>query len=105
MLKIKDNVDLKELEKFGFFIDKSNRYIIEKEIIIPCYCYSCECGNTNHSKQETIKTFMIDLDCEIKFITRMSYSGDGSYWRNQFTNEDYDLLYNLIKADLVEKSD
>ena len=33
MLKIKDNVDLKELEKFGF-VKRKNKYVIFKKLVI-----------------------------------------------------------------------
>ncbi len=103
MLKIKDNVDLKELEKFGFELDKYNKYVKSKKIIIPCYCYSCENGNTNHSKEELINGFYVENVEKNRMIYKVGYGGKHSYWRNEFTSEDYNTLYDLIKADLVEK--
>jgi hypothetical protein len=67
MLKIKDNVDLKELEKFGFRYDKDCLY-----------------------KQ---------LDYGHIFIN--NYRNVCIY--NEKSNFQLDTLYDLIKADLVEK--
>ncbi len=75
MLKIKDNVDLKKLEKFGF--------------------------------RETDKTFLKEQDLyeeataihkDTKAIYLTYYDG-----RDYYSNTD--TLYDLIKADLVEKID
>ena len=41
MLKIKDNIDLKELEKFGFEFERGTTYI--KEIDDINYIYVSEC--------------------------------------------------------------
>ena len=78
MLKIKDNVDLKELEKFGF------NYNIEDDSydnVISCY-EILEIDN----KTKQIKLFIND-----------------EYWMCHTENNTFDLLYDLIKADLVEK--
>ncbi len=81
MLKIKDNVDLRELEKFGFkygakdkFLYKTTRYGTEHKIyidLLPC-----------HSNGHEIK-----IDCP-------SYS---------IPKKITDKLYDLITAGLVEK--
>lgn len=80
MLKIKDNVDLKELEKFGFKKIYSN-YILEcesigmvTEIII------------NGSKQN-----------------RYNNSGEIFFSKWEINDPALEVLYDLIKADLVEK--
>jgi hypothetical protein len=72
MLKIKDNVDLKELEKFGFHV----KYTIFKKI--------------KNLYNEVDAHIYIDAHRNIGVET----SGDC---------EDLDTLYELIKADLVEK--
>ena len=73
MLKIKDNVDLKELEKFGFEkID--NGYI-----------------NTYLNNKANYGLNGIQIDTE----TRELYA--------ELMFEQVELFYNLIKADLVEK--
>lgn len=77
MLKIKDEVDLKELEKFGFrivFVGKRSKYQFCKDI-----------GNTQ------IYNIKIDENRVIHF--------------NQLSvhNEMPDIIYDLIQAGLVEK--
>ena len=79
MLKIKDNVDLKELEKFGF---------------------------EYHGIYDGIYHFAYhnDLDIEIIEDDREIYSNKNIDDENDLIFNKYsDLLYDLIKADLVEK--
>lgn len=79
MLKIKDNVDLKELEKFGFKYDELNKgYKIQ----------------SNHFKDFGNAEMFIYENHNLLF-------NQSAY----FTNEHFliDTLYDLIKADLVEK--
>lgn len=82
MLKIKDNVDLKELEKFGF-----------EEV--PCGDY--------------VKKFQDTMSGAINirvFYDRMVYPiSDLDIYNRGNENEIkmYDLLYDLIQAGLVEK--
>lgn len=74
MLKIKDNVDLKELEKFGF---KFNKTFGEYQMFSP-------------SRYEKI------VIVDDKHILIEDFSG--------FSMVEYlDILFDLIKADLVEK--
>ena len=91
MLKIKDNVDLKELEKFGFKYDdefgvgiyaKSEWY--EEEVNDPVY------GKTKQSFCKGISLFEDDRE-----IIDSIYSTQ--------TKMDYDTLFDLIQAGLVEK--
>ena len=90
MLKIKDNVDLKELEKFGFEYNnefgvgmyiKSKWY--EKETNDPVY------DKSKQSFSDRISLFEKDR----KFIDNY----------NSQTKMDYDTLFDLIQAGLVEK--
>ena len=90
MLKIKDNVDLKELEKFGFKYDdefdvgmyvKSRWY--EEEVNDPVY------GKSKQSFEDRIALFDEDR------ILIDSYSLQ--------VRMDYDTLFDLIQAGLVEK--
>ena len=76
MLKIKDNVDLKELEKYGF-----SYYDCKTS----CY-YGC-CGKWT----DKIDYFVNNA----RFIS--------VYVKDKKTTFDLDTLYDLIKADLVEK--
>ena len=74
MLKIKDNVDLKELEKFGFKKDEHGYYTEDTYISI-----NPKDGWTSNKEI-----------CEKSFESTPTYA---------------DTLYDLIKADLVEKVD
>ncbi len=97
MLKIKDNVDLKELEKFGF----KPRYDEDTGKLVEMYRIS---GNR---KGTTLKY-------------KDNFNGERGYrdfwhvynWNRRICNhgyslnlsiDDYEILYDLIKADLVEK--
>lgn len=73
MLKIKDNVDLKELEKFGFWEWENTWGVYTKKDIIPTI--------------EDADLFLYEYDRIIMFSE----------------DSDLDVLYDLIKADLVEK--
>jgi hypothetical protein len=82
MLKIKDNVDLKELEKYGFKFHEE---------------YYDENGN--------LKYYFAGQNLYI-------FEKENGEFDRSFDNTDYgfsmydiDLLYDLIKADLVEKVD
>ena len=79
MLKIKDNVDLKELEKFGFENDGYNYYYD----FIP---YNEDTSNGQYVLVD-IKTRKIYLD----------------YIDLDYFDKSVELLYDLIKADMVEK--
>lgn len=84
MLKIKDNVDLKELEKYDFCEFEEDTTIDGTKILYDKYCY---------------KDFFIYIT-EDRFI----YGEVCDYIRgNVLGNENLDTLYDLIKADLVEK--
>ena len=84
MLKIKDNVDLKELEKFGF--ETTN------------YLY----GNTIYDTPISLTEDNTNKPClRIRSYTREIETYDNV----NLNNPDIYLLYDLIKADLVEKVD
>lgn len=78
MLKIKDNVDLSILKKYGF---KKYTYYMEKKLEDENYLYISLKNDFFHKNREL--SFYLD---EYK----------------AFAN-DLDTLYDLIKADLVEK--
>ena len=73
MLKIKDNVDLKELEKFGFWQWENIWGIYTKKDIIPDI--------------ESMDIFLYEYDREIIFRE----------------DSNLNVLYDLIQAGLVEK--
>lgn len=81
MLKIKDNVDLKELEKYGFHKPKKGIYksyvLMTNEIVRGSHLSICDYDGNQRS---------------IKLIQEASDYKFG-----------LDALYDLIKADLVEK--
>ena len=81
MLKIKDNVDLKELEKYGFRLDEYGDY---SKII-----YTGRRG----------QYFELIINQKYREILGYSEGADGD---GEEDNID-DTLYDLIKADLVEK--
>ena len=80
MLKIKDSVDLKELEKFGFEYDEDNNY----------YFYY---GFTRPHSNSEIRLYVDKND-------RVITTGFDIYVAE---NKIHDKIYELIKADLVEK--
>lgn len=81
MLKIKDDVDLKELEKYGFNSFKNGYYK---------RWYASEYG---------ICSYEINSDTR-KIIFTIC---DNPAWNYFFKTEINDTLYDLIKADMVEK--
>lgn len=88
MLKIKKNVGLKELEKFGFVSPFSKNYLYIK----PFYHHTI-----NRRRIIIMPLFWIVIcdDREISFEGNMYY---GQY--EEFYN---DTLFDLLKADLIEK--
>ena len=84
MLKIKDNVDLKELEKYDFCEYEEDITIDEKPILYDKYCY---------------KDFYIYITKDRKI-----YGEQCDYIKGTvLSNENFDTLYDLIKDGLVEK--
>ena len=83
MLKIKDNVDLKKLQDFGFnYNDKFKEY----------WKIICE-GRRGQCFSITVK--------ENRYLWGFAEGADGSGEESYIDN----TLYDLIKADLVEKID
>lgn len=79
MLKIKDNVDLEELKKFGFGFDVS---LDDGKL----YWWNCDIfigDNKIICQDDGVNTFK---DTE-----------------HSFSDNEIDILYDLIKSDLVEK--
>ena len=86
MLKIKDNVDLKELEKFGFKLG--------------FYYYGYKYAEKHLVSDEN--TFLI-LFVDEKDRTFTLSNGKKGTWFEDGDIFDLDTFYDLIKADLVEK--
>jgi len=83
MLKIKDNIDLKELEKYE-----------ELECMIPeVYGFNMKYENTYTDKKCIYSTDREDLYCELDIME------DGEIRASCYL----DLIYDLIKDGLVEK--
>ena len=86
MLKIKDNVDLKELEKFGFNTKPVNSFDFEDQIVDDYCGYAVR----------------FNPEMTINWKTKKIYSFE---WFNYNSNQlsGIDIIYDLIKANLVEK--
>ena len=102
MLKIKDDVDLKELEKFGFEPEIINypQFDINNEIC----AYKKDCKNKSDAGRYK---YII----EVHYTSRKLYiSGDmlefipiDKYNFNDFALFDLDTIYDLFQAGLIEK--
>ena len=84
MLKIKDNVDLKELEKFGFEFEKGKYFIKSVRKPMPSECHiKKHLAYSIPSKTKKIKIHKNNICWEY--------------------DNALDIIHDLIKADLVEK--
>ena len=81
MLKIKDNVDLKELEKYGF---------------VKC--------NFGYEKEIDMEDYTITIKIEKEFEEAIMYI-QNDYYDCDYTCLIPSVIYDLIKDDLVEKVD
>lgn len=79
MLKIKDNVQLKELEKYGFKEYKD--------------CYSRDYNND----------YLTRIDKETREILKVDY--EWSFLQNKYYKNSTYKIQDLLEADLVEKVD
>ena len=85
MLKVKDNVDLKELEKYGFVNDE----IYGRKVKV--------------KKMMTKEKWNAEI-VEIDLITgQLQIFVDDEYYENYTNSDTLDFIYDLIKADLIEK--
>ena len=105
MLKIKDNVDLKELEKFGF------KYKKEKEGYLNHYYFinektgfnkSLKNGEIDYFYDENVIKILERTKEIVNVISCRAYDGKDITTKYYLYYEN-DILYDLIKADLVEK--
>ena len=93
MLKIKDNVDLKELEKFGFVRTNDTTYFKLEE-------------NNNWKEFESViivNPLNREIPNEIVYYTDTLTDGIELDENNMQLVSTMDTLYDLVKADLVEK--
>lgn len=89
MLKIKDNVDLKELEKFGFKITKNEWF-----------------KTNNDEAFEAIQDFETDgikVNLAVEEYRRINFYFEEERGYNYTRFNEIDIIYDLIKADMVEK--
>ena len=85
MLKVKDNIDLKELAKYGFVNDK----IYGRKVKV--------------KKMMTKEKWNAEI-VEIDLITRqLQIFIDDEYYEIYTNSDTLDFIYDLIKADLVVK--
>ena len=86
-LRIKDNVDLKELEKYGFVNDE----IYGRKVKV--------------KKMMTKEKYNAEI-VEIDLITgQLQIFVDDEYYEIYTNSDTLDFIYDLIKADLIEKID
>lgn len=83
MIKIRDDVDLKELEKFGFKHENTKGIISER------YCYYDDCDQT------------IFVSVNDRIIAGEDISG--SYCFGAIVDNALDVIYDLFQADMIEK--
>lgn len=91
MLKIKDNVELKELEKYGFYSYKVTRSITNW---YRCFAHGCKLILINSLRELLIQDWQ-EGDQRIHAQPKCHYRDRTSY---------DEVLYDLITAGLVEKA-
>lgn len=95
MLKIKDNVDLKKLEKFGFYKNKTRTaywYDLKQEIhFYEDMEYECNYWLGVYIKDRKLR-FVNDIKCDKGL-------------QLAFSVERLNVIFDLIQADMVEKVD
>ena len=94
MLKIKNNIDLTELEKFGF--EKIEHY--------GTVDYFCDLGdNRSHIFVYAQNENCNDVEKIVRGQIALTTGYFGDYAETWFGDKQLDVLYDLIKADMVEK--
>lgn len=87
MLKIKDSVDLKELEKFGFKYENGNNPYYYKEIAL-----------------DEINTFEFHVwDAKRIIELYIEDQEDETLNIDKWVDDEFDFIFDLIQAGLVEK--
>ena len=104
MLKIKDNVDLKDLKKYGLKpkYDEDTGEIYAYESVRSIFGSASDIRLLFRKKRKKIR-FKKNTRNEFLFNEHYFYIGRGIDSYNRYC--DFDTLYDLIKADLVEKID
>lgn len=83
MLKIKDNIDLKVLEKYGFTIDKDTKMEYYFDFV-------------PYNQNDNYNSSYVSINKYGKII-------DAEEIQREHANSLIDLIYDLIQADLIEK--
>lgn len=101
MLKIRDDVDLKELEKFGF--DDVDANLAKEELYTSCYGdYDYEFNNT-YSRYITAgrrgQKYYILVDKNTRYIYMYATKPDGDGCKGKLDS----TIINLFQAGLIEK--
>ena len=95
MLKIKDNVDLKELEKFGFvprYSEETGELVeMRRTVQVPHRKYTHPGATVTKQPRNFWQIFKYNRRIE-PYLYNLNLEAI-----------DYEILYDLIKADLVEK--
>ena len=93
MLKIKDSVDLKELEKYGFYEHDEEYYADDMLSLGICLAYGVPIIEKRTRR--------------IEMLIDKSYQEKMNIFKNEnlITSVITENIYDLIKADLVEKVD
>ena len=90
MLKIKDNVDLKELEKFGFEENTLLRTENEKYFLLKQITENC--------------SYYVDIFFVVNITSRVLRFETSAYAIQDYDAEGFaNVLFDLIQAELVEK--
>ena len=90
MLKIKDDVDLKELEKFGFEENKLLRSSQEKYFVLKRVMETC--------------SYYLDIFFAVNVVNGCLRFETSAYAIQDIDAEDFaEVLFDLIQAGLVEK--
>ena len=85
MLKIRENVDLKELEKYGFVNDEIYGRKVKVKKMMTKEKYNAE---------------IVEIDLK---TGQLQIFVDDEYYENYTQSDTLDFIYDLIKADLVVK--
>lgn len=99
-LKIKDEVDLKELENFGFK-DERYRYIYEAYQIIHFYRSGKKRIRKKYTQKDSISIFKETREIRVNYDVR----DDREMYGISGNIDELNVLYDLIKAGLVEKGE
>lgn len=100
MLRIKESVDLTELEKFGF----EPHYFEKKELKIKKHIISYSKKTTDYEYRNSLGNIVCKYDGGLEvFVSDRSINLITEHYVGDNGRFDLDLLYDLIQAGLVER--